>query len=702
MTNKKPVKIALVGNPNSGKSSLFNYLTGLNQKVGNFPGVTVDKKVGSCNISSELKANIIDLPGTYSLYPRSIDERVVTDILLNKDSKDYPDIIVVIADAANLKRNLLLFSQVMDLEVPIILALNMLDVSVNLGQKVKSVELAKNLGVPVVSINARIGSGIALLKQAIEQVEKPRKPFIDAKELAGATIADISLECGISNPYEALLVAQQGRFSTIFSEEKKQKIAELNLKNKFNHELIQSKEILTRYKKIDKIIENAVEFNVDKNKNLTEKLDKILTHKIFGYLIFLSILFLIFQSIFTWASYPMDMIDSAFANISSWIKTTLPNGLFVDLLSEGIIPGIGGIVIFIPQIALLFAFIAILEESGYMSRVVFLMDKIMRKFGLNGKSVVPLISGVACAIPAIMATRTISNWKERLITIFVTPFMSCSARLPVYTILIALVVPETKLFGLLSLQAAVLMGLYLLGFFMAIFSAWALKLIIKTQEKSYFIMELPLYKFPRWKHVGITLYEKSMTFVMEAGKIILAISIVLWVLASFPKNGIENAVAETRTEMEAKNASEEEIDKKLDAVRLENSYAGMFGKTIEPVIKPLGYDWKIGIALITSFAAREVFVGTMATIYSIGAEADDDSTIKKRMKAEINPDTGEPRYNLAVAFSLLIFYAFAMQCMSTLAIVWRETKSWKYPLLQLFYMSGIAYVFSLIVYQILK
>ncbi len=702
MTRKKTVKIALVGNPNSGKSSLFNQLTGLNQKVGNFPGVTVDKKIGSCKITDDLKAEIIDLPGTYSLYPRSIDESVVTDILLNKKSKDHPDVIIVIADAANLRRNLLLFSQVMDLEIPVVLALNMLDVSVNLGQKVKSVELAKTLGVPVVAINARIGEGMQLLKQAVTQVEKPRKPFIDAHELAPESIADVSLECDLTNPYEALLIAQQGRFSSFLPFEKKQKIAEINLKNKFNHELIQSREILTRYKKIDKIVGAAVEFNVNKNKNLTEKIDRVLTHKVFGYLIFFAILFLIFQSIFTWASYPMDLIDGAFANISSWIKSSFPEGFLVDLLTEGIIPGIGGIMIFIPQIAVLFAFIAILEESGYMSRVVFLMDKIMRKFGLNGKSIVPLISGVACAIPAIMATRTISNWKERLITIFVTPFMSCSARLPVYTILIALVVPETKLFGFLSLQAAVLMGLYLLGFFMAISSAWILKRLINTKEKSYFIMELPLYKFPRWKHVGITLYEKSMTFVLEAGKIILAISIILWVLASFPKKGIENAAAITKAELENQHMDESYIEKRLDAVRLENSYAGMFGKTIEPVIRPLGYDWKIGIALITSFAAREVFVGTMATIYSIGADVDEDSTIKKRMAAETNPETGEPRYNLAVSSSLLIFYAFAMQCMSTLAIVWRETKSWRYPLMQLVYMSGIAYLFSLIVYQILK
>jgi len=702
MTKKKSVKVALIGNPNSGKSSLFNHLTGLNQKVGNFPGVTVDKKTGICKISEDLRADVIDLPGTYSLYPRSIDERVVLDILINKNSKDYPDVIVVIADAANLKRNLLLFSQVIDLGLPTVLALNMLDVSINLGQKVKPVEIARDLNIPVVSINARNGDGVNLLKRAIEQVEQPRKEFIDVLEFASEVIADVKFAFHIDNNYEALLIAQQGRFSDFFSDEEKKKIFDINAKNKFNHEFIQSKEILARYEKIDKLVRHSVEYNVNKNKNLTERIDKLLTHKVFGYLIFFAILFLIFQSIFTWANYPMDLIDGTFANISQWLKNVLPEGILSDLFTEGIIPGIGGIVIFIPQIAILFAFISILEESGYMSRVVFLMDKIMRKFGLNGKSVVPLISGVACAIPAIMATRTISNWKERLITIFVTPFMSCSARLPVYTILIALVVPETMLFGFLSMQAVALMGLYLLGFIMAILSAWILKFIVKIEEKSYFIMELPLYKFPRWKHVGLTIYEKSRTFVVEAGKIILAISIILWVLASFPKKGMDEAATTLSAQLKMDSHSERDFQKRMDAVRLENSYAGMFGKTIEPIIKPLGYDWKIGIALITSFAAREVFVGTMATIYSIGSDDADDITIKSRMKAEINPDTGGPRYTPAVAFSLLIFYAFAMQCMSTLAIVYRETKHWKYPLLQLIYMSGLAYLFSFMVFQILK
>jgi ferrous iron transport protein B len=400
----------------------------------------------------------------------------------------------------------------------------------------------------------------------------------------------------------------------------------------------------------------------------------------------------------------MDFIDAGFAKFSAYLEDVLPAGPLTSLLAEGIIPGIGGIVIFVPQIAILFAFISILEESGYMARVVFLMDKIMRKFGLNGKSVVPLMSGVACAIPAIMATRTIDNWKERTITIFVTPLISCSARLPIFTILIALIVPDETALGFFNLQGLALMGLYLLGFFAAIFSAYILKLIIRVKERSFLIMELPTYRIPKWSNVGYTIVEKTKAFVFEAGKVILAISIILWVLASYgPGNKIENAREYVMQETANQRLTEQGLEDRIAAYKLENSYAGIIGKAIEPVIKPLGYDWKIGIALITSFAAREVFVGTIATIYSIGSVGDEDEgTIKSRLRAEINPETGGPRYTPAVGFSLLIFYTFAMQCMSTLAVVYRETKGWKWPLLQLAYMTGLAYISAFLVYQILR
>jgi len=413
-------------------------------------------------------------------------------------------------------------------------------------------------------------------------------------------------------------------------------------------------------------------------------------------------LFLIFQSIFAWAQIPMDFIDSTFASLSNRLDEYFPDGPFFDLITQGIIPGIGGIVIFIPQIAILFACISILEESGYMARVVFLMDKLMRKFGLNGKSVVPLISGLACAIPAIMATRTIENWKDRLITIFVTPFMSCSARLPVFTILVALIIPDVKLFGFFNYQGLVLMGLYLLGFFAALISAFVLKLIIKTKERSYLIMEMPTYRWPKWSNVGYTIVEKTKSFVFEAGKVILAISIVLWVLASYgPGDAMNNAEDAVRHEMGQTKLPANEFEAQVASYKLEHSYAGIIGKALEPAIEPLGYDWKIGIALVTSFAAREVFVSTIATIYSLGG-TEDEQTIKGRLRSEINPNTGGPRYTPAVGLSLLVFYTFAMQCMSTLAVVKRETKGWKWPLIQLAYMTALAYVSAFIIYQTLR
>ena len=700
MGGQKIRKIALLGNPNSGKSSLFNHLTGLKQKIGNFPGVTVEKKSGFCRLDGTQKVEVLDLPGAYSLYPRSMDERVVFDVLADPANKDYPDLIIVIADASNIKRNLLLFTQVRGLGIPVILALNMLDVATNLGQRVSPTTIARLLKVPVISINARTGQGIDLLKKAVI-LDHPvsEEPFINVEQFSKPVLEAVKKRFAITNNYAAYLIAQQYHLYSRLNEADKLFLKRLIHDNEYPPELNQSKEIVERYKLIDKVIEQAVVYNLYESKNFTSRLDKIFTHRIFGYAAFFIILFIIFQAIFAWATAPMDFIDFTFSEISVLLKNTLPAGVLTELLTEGIIPGLSGILIFLPQIALLFGFIAILEETGYMSRVVFLMDKIMRKFGLNGRSVVPLISGVACAVPAIMATRTIDNWKERLTTILVTPLMTCSARLPVYTILIALVVPDKYLFGFLNLQGVVLMGMYLLGFVMALVVAWTISKIMKVKEKAYFIMELPLYKFPRWKNVGTTIYAKSRTFAFEAGKIILAISVILWVMASFgPGDKVKNAEHYVAEQHEAKPLKPVEFQRQVESFKLENSYAGKFGHLIEPVIKPLGYDWKIGIALITSFAAREVFVGTMATIYSIGA--DNQATIKSRMKAEVNPETGLPVYTTAVAFSLLVFYAFAMQCMSTLAIVYKETNSLKWPLIQLAYMTGLAYFSSLLVFQL--
>jgi ferrous iron transport protein B len=485
------------------------------------------------------------------------------------------------------------------------------------------------------------------------------------------------------------------------SEEDKAWMEALLATENFKSNTFQANETIARYARINELLLDVMRVEkVKKDEKFSNRLDQILTHKVFGYLIFMGILFLVFQAVFAWASYPMDLIDEGIAALNSAIQANF-SGPLVNLLTEGVIAGLGGVLIFIPQIALLFAFISILEETGYMARVTFMMDKIMRKFGLNGKSVVPLISGVACAVPAVMSARTIENWKDRMITIFVTPLMSCSARIPVYTVLIALVVPEIKYFGFINLQGVVLMGLYLIGFVAAILSALLLKVLLKARERSYFIMEFPVYKMPRWKNVGLTIFEKSKTFVFEAGKVIVAVSIILWVMASYgPGDNFERAEQRVQAEAEVKGYTEEQTEHAIAAAQLESSYAGVFGQTIEPVIKPLGYDWKIGIALLTSFIAREVFVGTMSTIYSIGEE-ENVSTIKDKLMLE-KDENGDPFFTPARSFSLLLFYAFAMQCVSTLAVVRRETKSWTWPLAQLLYMTGLAYVAALIAYQLLK
>ncbi|WP_422355194.1 ferrous iron transport protein B [Roseivirga pacifica] len=693
--------VALIGNPNSGKTTLFNLLTGLNQKTGNFPGVTVDKKTGTLKLPDGKRAELVDLPGTYSIYPKTLDEQIVQEVLLDEKHPQHPDVIVVVADASNLKRNLLLFTQIRDLNIPCLLVLNMIDVAEKRKLKIDLRSLSIDLGVKIIPTNSRSGDGISLLKQALtETIRVPKMPFYNVRELADQTIDDIRREFSLDNDYRAYQLAQQNLKLTYLGEEEHNKIEAIKNENGFYDVPTQSKETLERYALISDIIDRNLSEEDPSKRAINAKIDRVTTHPIFGYAIFLGLLLLIFQAIFAWSEAPMTLIEDSIAGFGDWVKGVLPEGVINDLLTDGIIAGLAGVLVFIPQIAILFGFIAIMEESGYMSRAVFLMDKLMRKFGLNGKSVVPLISGMACAIPAIMATRNIDGWKDRLITIFVTPFMSCSARLPVYTILIGLVVPNEPIWGFFNLQGLVLMGLYLLGFLAAILSAWVMGFIVKAKHRGYFVMELPSYKVPKWKNVGLTIYEKTGTFVLEAGKVIIAISIILWVMASYGfGDKFENAEENVKTQL-GTNYTEEEYDVALSAYKLEHSMAGSFGKFIEPTIEPLGYDWKIGIALITSFAAREVFVGTMSTIYSIGAEDDDEVTIRERLRQEINPKTGEPMYNKAVGFSLMVFYAFAMQCMSTLAIVYRETKGWKWPIIQTVYMSAVAYISAFIAYNI--
>ncbi|MBO9633871.1 MAG: ferrous iron transport protein B [Chitinophagaceae bacterium] len=709
---KSSIHIALVGNPNSGKSSLFNVLTGLNQKVGNFPGVTVDKKTGTTSITPELSATIIDLPGTYSLYPRREDEWVAYRVLMQQDKQvAAPEMVVLVADASNLKRNLLFASQIIDLKLPVVIGLSMMDLAKSKGIKIDVPELERELGVPVIPINPRKNKGIPQLKKAIEQTAQqlyktPVRDFINNEGLATEAVGSVKeLIPGMSD-YKAIhYLINHESFS--LDNQLQEKIEAIEVKNQFNHTKTQAEEILQRYQRIGNIMKQAVtEPSPLERSLLTEKIDDILLHRRWGYMILLAVLFLLFQSVFWLAGYPMDWIDQGFSALTGWMGSWMPATWWSDLIINGLLAGIGGIVIFIPQIMILFGLITLLEDTGYMARISFLTDKLMRKVGLNGKSVMPMISGFACAVPAIMSARNIENKKERLLTILVTPLMSCSARLPVYTILIALVIPGKLYFGFLSLQGLVMMGLYLLGLVMALVVSWVAKWFINIKEKSFFILELPTYRAPRWKNALVTMVSKAKIFVFEAGRVILVISLILWALSSYGPGdkmaAVEKEYGTLIEQHQADSVKVAELQQQKSSALLANSYAGILGHTIEPAIRPLGFDWKIGIALITSFAAREAFVGTMATLYSVeGGDDADQATLAEKLNAAKRPD-GTKVYTLATGLSLMVFYVFAMQCMSTLAIVKRETKSWKWPLIQLAYMTGLAYFMSLLFYQIFK
>jgi len=701
--SKSTIKVALIGNPNVGKTSVFNQLTGLNQQVGNYPGITVEKKQGVSKLSDTVKAKIIDLPGTYSLNASSIDENVVIELLLNKKDEDFPDVAVVVTEVENIKRNLLLFTQIKDLEIPTILVINMADRMTLKGIEFDIPILERELNTKIALVSSRKKTGISDLKSLILNYESlSTEPCLNASVIDPDYFNNLRRAFPNQLLYKLWLVITQ---DVNFLNLERNEIKSSFTKSHSDLKRLQQKETIKRYQFINDTLKIGQKIDASKATDLRAKLDSILTHKVFGYIIFFGILMIIFQSIFDWSTIPMEFIDETFTSLSSYTKNHLPAGEFTNLLSEGIIPGISGIVIFIPQIAFLFLFISILEESGYMSRVVFLMDKIMRRFGLSGKSIVPLISGTACAIPAIMGARNIENWKERLITILVTPFTTCSARLPVYAILISLIIPEERIFGFLSLQGLTLMLLYLIGFGMAVLSATLLNSILKLNCKSYFVIEMPSYKVPMFKNVALNVIEKTKAFVTGAGKIILALSIILWFLGSHgPTKNFKNADTIVLQELAKKNTTIEPeiLENKINSYKLEHSYIGIVGKAIEPVIRPLGYDWKIGIAVVSSFAAREVFVGTLATIYNVGNHSEEEVTIKNRMAAEVHPVTGKKIFNFASGISLLLFYAFAMQCMSTIAIVKKETNSWKWPIIQFVFMSGFAYLTALIAYQILK
>ena len=662
--------------------------------------------MGQSRISTSLSATIIDLPGSYSLYPKRSDEWVAYRVLLNQDAGIKPDMVLLVADASNLKRNLLFCSQIIDLNIPVVVALTMMDLAKRKGTQIDIPGLERELGVPIVPINPRKNKGLEQLKKVIEQTaenlyQQPARDFINNHELAAGAIEAVKAHYPEISSYTAVhyLINHE---NFLLKEGMQDTIEQIEIDHKFNPTKTQAEEIMQRYGHIKHIMQQTVvEADPLQKALFNERLDDVLLHRHWGYIILMVVLFLLFQSVFWVAKFPMDGIEWVFGEFGGILSRNLPVAWWSDLLINGVVAGLSGIVIFIPQIMILFGLITILEDTGYMARISFLSDKLMRKVGLNGKSVMPMISGFACAVPAIMSARNIENKKERLLTIMITPLMSCSARLPVYTILIALVIPSKVYFGFLSLQGLVMMGLYLMGTVMALIVAWVMKWFIKSTERSFFILELPTYRAPRWKNALTTMIEKAKIFVFDAGKVIMMISLLLWALSTYgPKEKMKAVTAKYELLIKDNPQQSIELNKQRKTELLQNSFAGTLGKTIEPAIRPLGYDWKIGIALITSFAAREVFVGTMATLYSVGEDVNENNTtLRQKMGAAVRPD-GSKVYDLATGLSLLVFYVLAMQCMSTLAVVKRETRSWKWPVIQLFYMTGLAYLMSWIVYRI--
>ncbi len=698
----KPLKIALIGNPNVGKTSVFNALTGLNQHVGNYPGVTVERKTGTAHLSKDIKASIIDLPGVYSVNPSSKDEEIALNAIFDKTNKDYPDVVVIVAEVENLKRNLLLFTQVKDLGFPVVLALNMADQMQKKGISVDVPALEKALQTKIVLISARKNQGIEELKQVVLNYSSyPTRPVFDLKSIDKEYFSLLENLYPKQNPYKVWLSQ-----TSVYPFENIGNVVSSNAfvqKSDSEIKKLQHRETIKRYQFINDILKETYSIDTSKATDIRMRFDRILTHKFWGYIIFFFVLLLIYGSIFELAAFPMDLVDGFFADLSAWTSATLPEGKLTELIADGILPGLGGVLMFVPQIAILFFIISILEETGYMSRVVFLMDRIMKPFGLSGKSVVPLVSGTACAIPAIMSARNIENPKERLITMLVTPFTTCSARIPVYIIIISLIIPKTYILGFIPLQAFVMTMMYVIGFLSALIAGMILSSIIKADRKSFFVIEMPTYKAPILKNVFLNMYEKVVSYIMGAGKIILALSVILWFLGSHGPSSTFGNAEEIITEKHiTDHLTEDELADELAGYQLENSYIGIIGKGIEPVFRPLGYDWKISIAVLTSFAAREVFVGNLATLYNLGSEAEEDEAkIIDRMANEKRED-GTAVYGFATGISLLLFYAFAMQCLSTVGVTKKETNSWKWTMIQMVFMTGVAYIAALIAYQLLK
>lgn len=686
-------KVALVGNPNSGKSSLFNQLTGLNQKTGNYPGVTVEQMSGEVHLDAKSKIKLIDLPGAYSIHPTSYEERVVTQVLTDRSHPDHPELVIYVLDVQEIEKQSLLLSQISSLQIPLILVLNKSDLRDQSPFEYDKDQIAKKLEIPVIEVSRINRRQVAQLKAQIEMAlndkKIPNKLFDDhhffdqfAVELSALNLEDESYISYLRKVHAPIYqnTGKSYAFDTFVP--------------------LQVEETLSRFEQLQS--SGIFKKKSARNGNTWhDKIDPLLTHPILGPFIFLLLMIGVFQVIYHWAAYPMEWIEWAFNESSEVLAPFLGSGWFSSLVLEGIIPGIAGVMVFIPQIALLFFMIAILEETGYMARIAYLLDHLMRRFGMSGRSMVALISGGACAIPAIMSTRTINSPKERLITILVTPFIGCSARLPIYIVLISFAVPSVLYFGFLDSRVVLFIMLYLLGIIAALGTGYVLKRLFHNEAlESHFIIELPEYKLPHLKSVGITMWVKTKSFITEAGKIIFFISIILWFLAKFgPPGEIDAAIANISQQEQFMDMTSEEIHKAEASAALRASFIGRMGTWIEPVIRPLGFDWKIGIGLISSFAAREVFVGTMSTIYSLDGEEEEESLLKEKMKNEVHRDSGKPVYTYAASLSLLVFYVFAMQCMSTLAVVKRETGSWRYPILQFVFMTALAYICSFIVYQ---
>lgn len=701
-TQNAEANIALVGNPNSGKTSVFNALTGLRQKVANYPGVTVEKKTGFLKGDKGAQVRVYDLPGLYSLVPKSLDDKIATDIV-SGHSQEIKNLklIVVVVDASNLNRNLYLVTQIIELGAPTLVALNMMDAAESNGLEIDVHALSKELGIPVVPLVANKGKGIPQLREKIfelvanetissqnltlrldEDVRKATAPI--CHWLKGNTHVRAPASCS-----EALRVLSSDKALDIWTGKNHRtnntKHQQLESIVKQSREKLKKKnmpwsmlETQLRYRWIDEIYNKAVQEVKKETLNFNEKLDNVFTHRLAGPFIFVFIFALIFQAIFSWAEVPMNGIETFMGWLGSKTTELMPDGILEDLIVNGALAGVGAILVFLPQIMFLFFFLSLLENTGYLARVAFMMDRFMRGAGLSGRSVIPLLSSFACAIPGIMATRTIQNPRERLITIMIAPLMSCSARLPVYALMIGAFIPSVSIWGVFSLPGLTLLAMYLLGIVAAMVAAFVLKRFVgKKQRPPTFVMELPPYRQPSLRRTLMQMWERAKIFVTDAGKIILAISIVLWFLASYPKppNDVSSSEA------------------------IKHSFAGKLGQVIEPVIQPLGFDWKIGIGLITSFAAREVLVSTLATIYNVEGADETSVTLREALSNERVPETGEPVYTPLVAISLMVFFALACQCMSTVAIVKRETNSWRWPFIMIAYMSILAYLGSLIVFQ---